>query len=197
MYAYCGNNPVTRSDSGGDFWETALDVISVGASIAEVAINPADPWAWVGLAGDLVDLVPFVTGIGETTRAIKMTVSLADGAEDVVSSARKSYNALNKLDGASVFTKATGSYEITYSSGYKYVGKGGFNRAITSAKKHADDYSDVVTSISWRSSVNSQHAFIDEYARQVANHYNDGGMLYNKIWSPGRRKVADAIGLYQ
>ena len=118
-----------------------------------------------------------------------MTVSLADGAEDVISSARKSYNALSKLNNANIFTKATGSYEIEYISGYKYVGKGGFNRAITSAKKHADDNADIVKSISWRSSTNNKKAFVDEYARQVANQYNNGGKLYNKIWSPGRRIV--------
>ena len=192
LFAYCGNNPVHRKDTNGYFWETALDVLSLGASIAEVALNPADPWAWVGLAGDLVDLVPFVTGVGETTRAIKMTVSLADGATDVVDAARKSYNALSKLDGASDFIKATGSYEIVFESGYKYVGKGGFYRSTTSALEHANDYADKVVSISWRSAPNRQWAFIDEYARQLVNKYDDGGLLYNERWSPGRR-IVDAL----
>lgn len=197
-FAYCGNNPTTRNDTEGYFWETALDVVSLGASIAEVAVNPADPWAWVGLAGDLLDLIPFVTGLGETTRAIEMTVSLADGASDVVETARKSYNALKKLDGSSVFTKATGSYEIIYKSGNKYIGKGGFSRAITSAKKHADDYDDIVDSISWRSSVNSTHAFIDEYVRQKTQKFGEeSAKLYNKIWSPGRRKVGKLLGLLE
>ncbi len=47
-YAYCGNNPVVRADHGGRFWETIFDIISLGASIVEVCLNPSDPWAWAG-----------------------------------------------------------------------------------------------------------------------------------------------------
>ncbi|MBQ2253423.1 MAG: hypothetical protein II328_05495, partial [Clostridia bacterium] len=63
MYAYCGNNPVNRIDSGGVFWDIVFDVVSLVASVVEVFNNPSDPWAWGGLAGDLVDLVPIVTGV--------------------------------------------------------------------------------------------------------------------------------------
>ena len=164
-------------------------MISLGTSIVEVAINPADPWAWIGLAGDLVDLIPVVTCVGEATRAIKITVSLADGATDVVDTARKSYTALSKLDGARDFINATGSYEIIFESGYKYVGKGGFYRSTTSALEHAKEYADRVVSISWRSAPNTKWAFIDEYARQLVNNYGKGGLLYNERWSPGRRIV--------
>jgi RHS repeat-associated protein len=48
MFAYCGNNPVARKDAYGTVWETVFDLVSLGASIVEVAINPADPWAWAG-----------------------------------------------------------------------------------------------------------------------------------------------------
>ena len=41
-FAYCGNNPLLRVDSSGAFWESALDVLSLGASIIEVAVNPTD-----------------------------------------------------------------------------------------------------------------------------------------------------------
>ena len=47
------------------------------ASIVEVCLNPTDPWAWAGLAGDAVDLIPFVTGVGEATRAAKTTAKVA------------------------------------------------------------------------------------------------------------------------
>ena len=67
LYAYCDNNPVVRVDYGGQLWETVFDVISLGASIVEVCVNPTDPWAWAGLAGDAIDLIPFVTGVGEVT----------------------------------------------------------------------------------------------------------------------------------
>lgn len=191
LYAYCGNNPVSRSDSDGYAWETAFDVVSLGFSIAEVIITPTDPWAWIGFAGDMVDLIPFVTGIGEATKAIKVTVSLADGAEDVVDAARKSYWALSKLDGADAFIKATGSYEIIYKSGTKYVGKGGFYRSTISALEHTKDSGvfDEVISISWLSSPNTKTAFIYEYARQKLGKFGENPLFYNKIWSPGKRYV--------
>lgn len=37
----------------------------------EVVANPANVWNWVGLAGDTLDLIPFVTGLGESTRLLK------------------------------------------------------------------------------------------------------------------------------
>ena len=71
LYLYCDNNPITRDDSKGHVWETVFDVVSLGASIMETVTNPRNAWNWVGLAGDVIDLVPFVTGVGETTRALK------------------------------------------------------------------------------------------------------------------------------
>ena len=47
IFAYCDNNPAARVDDGGQAWETLFDVISLGASIAEVCINPTDLWAAV------------------------------------------------------------------------------------------------------------------------------------------------------
>ena len=90
LYAYCDNNPVMRMDGNGDFWETVFDVVSLGASIVEVCINPADPWAWAGLAGDAVDLIPFVTGVGEVTRAVNIgrkTLNAVDAIGDTVDNA--------------------------------------------------------------------------------------------------------------
>ena len=192
LYAYCDNNPVVRVDHGGQFWDTVFDVISLGASIVEVCVNPTDPWAWAGLAGDAIDLIPFVTGVGEVTRAVKTTVKVVDKATDVVDTAKTIYKT---ADAASDIRKATGSYEILYKSGKNYIGKGGFNRAITSATRNATKYGDEVTSIMWKSAPNSRSAFIDEYLMQK----RFGGVLssnrdlltYNKIWSPGRRYFGD------
>ena len=78
MFAYCGNNPVSRSDDGGCFWDTVFDVVSLVISIADVIKNPSDPWAWVGLAADVVSLVvPFATGGGTIVKA-------ATKADDVI-----------------------------------------------------------------------------------------------------------------
>lgn len=109
MFAYCGNNPVDRKDTSGAIWKTVIDVISLGASVVEVAINPADPWAWAGLVGDEVDLIPFVTGVGEVTRAIKVTSRVVDNVDNVVDAAKAIKRSSNAADN---IKKATGTYEI-------------------------------------------------------------------------------------
>jgi len=86
-YAYCGNNPTIRNDTNGCAWETIWDAISLASSVVEVVANPYDPWAWIGLAGDAADvLIPFMGGIGETTRALRaasQTAEVIDTATDV------------------------------------------------------------------------------------------------------------------
>ena len=96
LYAYCDNNPVNRRDAGGYAWETIFDVLSLGASIMEVAFNPADPFAWIGLAGDAVDLIPFVTGVGETIRALKVSSKVGNVA-DTVDDAIDTYRNVKKV----------------------------------------------------------------------------------------------------
>ena len=87
LYAYCDNNPVIHVDTSGYAWETIWDAISLGFSVVEVVANPYDPWAWIGLAGDMADLlIPFIGGIGETTRALKAAskaVDIMDDASDI------------------------------------------------------------------------------------------------------------------
>ena len=130
--------------------------------------------------------------MGEATRAVKTTVKVVDNATEVVDAAKTLYKT---ADATSDIRKATGSYEILYKSGKSYIGKGGFNRAITSATRNATKYGDEVTSIMWKSAHNNRSAFIDEYLMQK----RFGGVLssnkdlltYNKIWSPGRRYFGD------
>lgn len=84
QFAYCSNNPVSREDEGGTAWDIVFDVISLASSVCQVVSNPADPWAWAGLAGDLLDLaIPFVGGIGETARAVNAAIKAADKIDDV------------------------------------------------------------------------------------------------------------------
>ncbi len=88
LYAYCDNNPVMRVDHGGEFWDTVFDVVSLCFSVADVIQNPDDPWAWVGLAADVVSLVvPFATGGGLIVDAITHSdevVDLMKYGDDVV-----------------------------------------------------------------------------------------------------------------
>ena len=73
-----------RVDNGGEFWDTVFDVVSLCFSVVDVIKNPDDPWAWVGLAADVVSLaVPFATGGGSVVKA----VSKADDVVDLVKTA--------------------------------------------------------------------------------------------------------------
>ena len=83
VFTYCGNNPVSRIDSEGYFWDTVLDVISLVSSIVEVAQNPDDVGAWIGLAFDVVDVViPVVGGLGEMADAVNAGRKLSKAADD-------------------------------------------------------------------------------------------------------------------
>ena len=121
MFAYCGNNPVVRKDSGGAFWETVFDLISLGASIVEVCVNPADPWAWAGFAGDAIDLIPFVTGVGEITRAAKTVNKVADTVQiaKAVDFTEDAVDIVRGLDRAGGFTKSTAELGRRIHNGYK------------------------------------------------------------------------------
>ena len=128
MFAYCGNNPIIRYDDQGRLLDTIFDIVSLGFSIAEVIANPADPWAWLGLAGDIVDLVPIVSGVGEATKAIGATVKVANAADTatdtikIVKAVDLSEDAVDtarSLDRVNGFTKSTRGSGIKIHSGYK------------------------------------------------------------------------------
>ena len=87
-FAYCGNDPVNRTDADGEFWDTVFDIVSLGFSIADVIQNPSDPWAWAGLVGDVIDLIPFVTGVGELTKAAGAVADAANVIDDVYDTAK-------------------------------------------------------------------------------------------------------------
>ena len=84
LYVYCDNNPAVRRDLQGYFWETLFDIVSLGTSVVEVCVNPGDPWNWAGLIGDAIDIIPFVTGAGEATRAVKTANKVADKTTAVI-----------------------------------------------------------------------------------------------------------------
>lgn len=79
-----------------------FDLFSLGASVVEVVINPADPWAWAGLVGDAVDLLPFVTGVGEgvkATKLVKYTDEMIDASHVTLKFAKASNYAESFADG--------------------------------------------------------------------------------------------------
>ena len=94
MFAYCKNNPIIYQDTEGEAVETVFDIASLIISAVEVAANPTDLSAWVGLIGDAVDLIPFVTGVGESIRVLRTTGKIADGTDEVIDT----YKNLRKIN---------------------------------------------------------------------------------------------------
>ncbi len=84
MFAYCNNSPISHKDTTGDVVDVVFDVASLCFSIVDVTANPYDPTAWFGLIGDVVDVVvPFVSGVGETAKAIGAIHKAVDIADDI------------------------------------------------------------------------------------------------------------------
>jgi len=185
LFAYCGNNPVTRNDAGGNAWETIFDIISLAGSVAEVVANPMDPWAWGGLIGDVVDVVvPFVGGLGEAVDVAKTVYHVVDKGDDIIDAAK---SMRRFADAADDIKDSTGAYVVLFEQGQHYVGKGGFKRAITSASEHLAD-GNKVSAIIWAPTPSQKSAFVTEYLLQST--FGVGKKVsntFNKIWSPGKK----------
>ena len=77
MFAYCGNNPVNRSDSGGNFWE-----IIVAGAIAAAVSGVANAISTAINGGSVEECL--VAGlIGAGSAAVGFTVAFATGFTSV------------------------------------------------------------------------------------------------------------------
>ena len=128
-FAYCGNNPIVRVDVCGNAWETIFDIASLGYSISDVMENPDDDLAWLGLAGDVVDLLPIVSCVGESVRAARATdatnelvkssdafrdiIKYTDDYSDLSDDLRKNRKALHQL-AKEINRNANNGYFISY-----------------------------------------------------------------------------------
>ena len=129
LYAYCMNDPINYADPSGHWVETVFDLFSLGVSIVEVIINPYDPLNWAGLAGDALDLIPFVTGVGETVRGVKVVAKGVDIADDVYDTIKimkvadltdDAWDTVRGLDRAGDFTQSSMSAGRRIHKGYKF-----------------------------------------------------------------------------
>ena len=125
LYVYCYNNPVVRRDIQGYFWETLFDIVSLGTSVVEVCVNPGAPWHWAGLIGDAIDLIPFVTGAGEATRAVKTANKVADKTTAVIKIQKavdftpESAKIVKSLDRSKGYTRSSLRAGTYINNGYK------------------------------------------------------------------------------
>ena len=124
MFAYCANNPVIYQDSSGHAIETVFDIISLGASIVDVAVNPWDPWAWLGLIGDAADVALLgVGGLGEAVRVLK-AMGAIDETVDVLKVTKRTLGVIS--DTASALSVGENFVYLSYSNPSKtmleYVG---------------------------------------------------------------------------
>ena len=86
MFAYCGNNPVSRADDGGEFWNVVIGAV-VGAAasvVTQVVSNVVQKKDWteglvsaavVGAVGGAV----VATGLGVVAQAVWTGVAAAAG----------------------------------------------------------------------------------------------------------------------
>ena len=100
-----------RRDDGGQFWDTFFDVASLALSVVDVCVNPSDAWAWIGLVGDCVDLIPFVSCVGEATDAIRIATKVddvVDAVDFVCDVGKVSDNAIDTYSSLRKLYKGTG-----------------------------------------------------------------------------------------
>ena len=148
LYVYCDNNPVVRRDLQGYFWETLFDIVSLGTSVVEVCVNPGDPWNWAGLIGDAIDLIPFVTGAGEATRAVKTANKVADKTTAVIKIQKavdftdESAKMVKSLDRSKGYTRSSLRAGIYIHNGYKATSEFIKKKEVRLISKSRLDYVD-------------------------------------------------------
>ena len=176
---------MNRQDPSGYLWETIWDIASLAGSVAEVAANPGNLWAWASLLGDVADVViPCVGGLGEAVDAAKTICRVVDKGDDIIDSAKQIRRTADALDDVKT---STGAYVILYDNSTHYIGKGGFQRAIDSAKEHLTS-SNKVSAILWAPTPSTDSAFVTEYLLQsTLGLHKTYENSYNKIWSPGKK----------
>ena len=116
LFAYCGNSPVARRDTTGQFWDTVFDIVSLCISVKNVISNPKSGSAWLGLAADVLCLaIPGLTGGGSAVRAAKTinrAVSAAKAADNISDGARLARAADKIGDSVRLSERASGAAKV-------------------------------------------------------------------------------------
>ncbi|HHV64188.1 MAG TPA: hypothetical protein GXX46_03820, partial [Peptococcaceae bacterium] len=104
--------------------------------------------------------------------------------------------ALNTVDdatkGSTTLEKASGFYLLKFQSGKFYAGKGLESRMVQSINRIEITFGDKLVNKTFMPASSSREAFIREYKFMLQTghkplHWDPNSMLYNKIWSPGKK----------
>ena len=117
-------------DPTGHVADIVWDAISLFFSVVDVCVTPADPWAWAGLAGDVIDLIPFLTGVGEAVdviRIAKTADNVLDAIDDIHDAGKTIEVTVDSIETARTFSRVVdktsdikrlnGTYEIIFKNG--------------------------------------------------------------------------------
>ena len=188
LYCYCGNDPVNYADPSGHWIETVFDLFSLGVSVIEVVINPADPLAWAGLAGDALDLIPFLTGVGETIKGVRVVakgVDVADDAMDTIRFMKAVDRAEDFADGGLNIAKALDRTSDGFTISNRldgirihssFMGNG---KIIPGSKLRLDGINDITKTIYELKPYNRVN--LRKGVRQILNYNNELGGLYKMM----------------
>ena len=119
-YVYGNQNPIVFTDYTGEAGETIFDILSFAISAKEVWDDPKDGWKWLSLLGDTVDFIPFVAGVGETVKAVRVVDKTTDAVADVTKLTTKEITAIAKKLGfekTSYFSHG----QAVFKKGNKYI----------------------------------------------------------------------------
>lgn len=85
-----------------------------------------------------------------------------------------------------IHNQCSGSYEIEFDDGKKYIGKGKEKRMESSIKRIEKDYGVKAVDSHWDYAPTSSQGFIDEYNKKINGFRSANPQFYNKIWSLGK-----------
>ena len=188
MYAYCQNNPIIYSDYTGDVLETAFDIATLGVSIAAVAAEPTSFWTWAGLLGDVIDLLPGVTCVGEAVKTLGVVAKTADASGDIRTAKRASDAAISMVQGVAN-NLPKGDYSVYVSYGKQgvvnYVGiTNNFKRRQAEWARVGRKINEIIPNVDKTSARWCEQVVIDLFGSS-----SKGGMLDNIINSISHRNA--------
>ena len=131
MFAYCGNNPVTRADDGGECWHIVIGAVG-GALIGAVSAAISNQNVWIGLAAGALSGTLAATGAGVVWQALgSAAISMASNAAGQYIKIKNDKTGEATFDvGDMFFDGAVGLIcGIAGGNGASYKNTGGINKA--------------------------------------------------------------------